>query len=309
MHTTVPDHTQGERAVAFGLVVNAVLAVVKLLAGIIGNSYALVADAVESTADIFASVIVWAGLRIASREPDEAYPYGYGRAESLAGVIVAVMLLGAAVGIAVESVREIRTPHHSPAAWTLAVLLGVMVVKWYSSRRVQAAGRAIGSTAVQSDAAHHLSDAITSGAAFVGITTALIGVPGWEPADDWAALLASVVIAYNGVKMLRPAVGELMDRHPGDAVVQEARRIAATVPGVAAIEKTVVRKTGLRYYIEIHVQADGAVTLDRAHAIGGHVKAMLKAELPGTTGVVVHMEPYEGFATAEDASIRSWQRL
>lgn len=296
MTRTVPDHHQGERAVAFGLIVNAALAVVKLLAGIIGNSYALIADAVESTVDIFGSLIVWAGLRIASREPDEAYPYGYGRAESMAGVIVAMLLLGAAVGIAIESVREIRTPHHAPAPWTLAVLLLVMLVKWYSSRRVHAAGSAIGSTAVKSDAAHHLSDAITSGAAFVGITTALIGGAGWESADDWAALLASVVIVYNGIQILRPAIAELMDRSPGDDVVREARRIASAVPGVAAIEKTVVRKSGLRYYIDIHVQADGAETLERAHAIGGHVKAMLRSELPGTTGVIVHMEPFDGTA-------------
>lgn len=290
----MPDHLKGERAVAFGLLVNAVLAVAKLVAGILGDSYALIADAVESTVDIFGSMVVWAGLRIASREPDEAYPYGYGRAESMAGVIVALLLLGAAVGIAIESMREIRTPHHAPAPWTLAVLVVVMLVKGFLSRRVFAAGAAIGSTAVKSDAAHHRSDAITSGAAFVGITTALIGGPGWESADDWAALLASVVIVNNGMHILRPAVAELMDRSPGDAVVQEARRIAGAVPGVAAIEKTVVRKTGLRYYIEIHVQADGAVSLERAHAIGGHVKAMLKAELPGATGVIVHMEPFDG---------------
>lgn len=285
---------RGERAVMFGLLVNAALAGVKLVAGVVGNSYALVADAVESTADIFASVIVWAGLRIASREPDEAYPFGYGRAESLAGAVVALMLLAAAVGIAVESVREIRTPHHAPASWTLVVLSLVIVVKWYSARRVRAAGSAIGSTAVQSDAAHHLSDAITSAAAFIGISVALVGGPGWEAADDWAALVAAAVIVYNGIQMLRPAVDDLMDRHPGDALVASVRRIAGQVPGVRAIEKTVVRKTGLKYYIEIHVQADGNVTLDRAHAIGGHVKAMLKQQLPGTAGVIVHMEPFDG---------------
>ena len=300
MTATETATARGERAVAFGLMVNAALAAVKLVAGIVGNSYALVADAVESTADIFASVIVWAGLRIASREPDEAYPFGYGRAESLAGAIVALMLLAAAVGIAVESVREIRTPHHAPAPWTLAILSLVIVVKWYSSRRVEAAGAAIGSTAVKSDAAHHLSDAITSAAAFIGITVALVGGPGWEAADDWAALVAAAVIVFNGVQMLRPAVGELMDRHPGDDVVADARRIAGAVPGVRAIEKTVVRKTGLRYYIEIHVQADGDVTLDRAHAIGGHVKAMLKRDLPGTAGVIVHMEPYDGDGAGRD---------
>lgn len=285
---------QGERAVALGLLVNAVLAATKLVAGVVGNSYALVADAVESTADIVASTIVWAGLRIAAREPDERYPFGYGRAESLAGAIVSLMLLAAAVGIAVESVREIRTPHHAPAPWTLGVLVVVMVVKWWSSRRVARAAEAIGSTAMHSDAAHHLSDAITSAAAFVGISVALIGGPGWEMADDWAALLASAVITYNGVQMLRPAVADLMDRHPGDGIAARVRAVAGAVPGVRAIEKCVIRKAGLRYFIEIHVQADGGTTLERAHAIGGHVKAQLRAEVPGTAGVIVHMEPFAG---------------
>jgi len=293
MNARESDFAHGERAVAFGLVVNALLAVAKLLAGVVGNSYALIADAVESTADIFASMIVWAGLRIASRAPDETFPYGYGRAESLAGAIVALMLLGAAAGIAVESVREIVTPHHVPAPWTLAVLTIVMFVKWYSSRRVRTAGDAIGSTSVRSDAAHHLSDAVTSAAAFIGISIAVAGGPGWESADDWAALVASAVIVYNGVRMLKPAIGDLMDRHPGDAVVAEVRRIAAAVPGVRAIEKTVVRKAGLRYFIEIHVQADGTASLEAAHAIGGHVKAVLREQLHGTAGVIVHMEPWD----------------
>lgn len=288
---------QGERAVALGLVVNAALAAAKLVAGVVGNSYALIADAVESTADIVGSGVVWAGLRIASREPDERYPFGYGRAESLAGAIVSLMLLAAAVGIAVESVREIRIPHHAPAPWTLAVLVVVMGVKWWSSRRVKAAAAAIGSTAVHSDAAHHLSDAITSAAAFIGITVALVGGPGWEMADDWAALLAALVITYNGIQMLRPAIGELMDRHPGDGIAQQVRRVAGAVPGVRAIEKCAIRKAGLRYFVEIHVQADGTTTLDRAHAIGGHVKAQLRAALPEVAGVIVHMEPFDGGAS------------
>ncbi len=286
------DVARGERAVALGLLLNAALAATKLVAGVVGNSYALIADAVESTADILASAVVWAGLRISQREPDEAYPFGYGRAETLAGAIVALMLLAAAVGIAVESVREILTPHHSPAPWTLAVLVVVMLVKWWSSRRVARAGAATRSTAIASDAAHHLSDALTSAAAFIGITIALAGGPGWESADDWAALAASAVIVWNGLAMLRPAVAELMDRHPGDEVEQEVRRIAAAVPGVRAIEKTIVRKAGLRYFVEIHVEADGAAPLRDAHAIGGHVKARLRAEVGGIAGVIVHMEPH-----------------
>jgi cation diffusion facilitator family transporter len=284
--------TRGIRAAQAGLLINAGLAVVKLLAGVIGNSYALVADAIESTADIFASLIVWGGLLVADRNPDDDYPFGYGKAESLATAAVAVMLLGAAVGIAVEAVSEIRTPHHAPAPWTLAVLVGVLVVKWILARRVRAVGETIGSTAVRADAVHHLSDALTSAAAFVGISVALIGGPGWEPADDWAALVASLVIAFNGIGMLRAAQRELMDRTPGAAVVEPVRRAAESVPGVLATEKLAVRKAGLHYRVTIHVQADPAMRLDDAHVLGGKVKGAIRAAVPQVQSVLVHMEPH-----------------
>jgi cation diffusion facilitator family transporter len=285
---------RGIRAAQVGIIANTVLAVVKLVAGIVGNAYALVADAVESTADIFASAVVWGGLQVASREADEEYPFGYGKAEALATIVVSTMLLGAAVGIAVEAIREIRSPHHAPAPWTLAVLVVVMGVKWILARRVGAVAEEIESTAVQADAWHHLSDAVTSAAAFIGISVAIIGGPGWEAADDYGALVASAVIVYNGLRLLRPAVNDLMDRMPDRALVGRVRAIAEGVPEVRAVEKLYVRKAGLVYHCEIHVQADATMALDVAHALGGRVKAELRAALPQLRGVLVHMEPYDG---------------
>jgi cation diffusion facilitator family transporter len=272
--------------------VNTLLAVAKLLAGLIGNSYALVADAVESGTDIFSSLIVMSGLRIAQRDPTDEYPFGYGRAETLATAVVALMLLGAAIGIAVEAIREIRTPHHLPAPWTLVVLVTVVIVKWRISRRVHSVGVTIGSTAVTADAWHHLSDAITSTAAFVGISIALWGGPGWEPADDWAALLATGVIAYNGISILRSALRDLMDATPRDEIVTEIRSIAENVPGVLAVEKLLVRRSGMIYDAAIHVQSAPSMTLSDAHALGGQVKAEIQQALPRVGRVLVHMEPY-----------------
>jgi cation diffusion facilitator family transporter len=283
---------RGIRSAQIAILVNAGLAITKLVAGIVGHTYALVADAVESTADIFASTIVWGGLRVAARDPDEDYPFGYGKAEPLAAAVVALMLLGAAVAIAVEAVREIRTPHLTPAPWTLVVLVGVVLVKWTLSRRVHAVGADIGSTAVKADAWHHMSDAVTSAAAFVGISIALWGGPGWESADDWAALLASGVIVFNGVRMLRPALHDLMDRMPGSEVVDPVRRAAASVAGVLAIEKLAVRRSGMGYRVTIHVQADPALRLDEAHSLGGAVKAAIRAAVPQVQYVLVHMEPF-----------------
>lgn len=287
------------RAAQVGLAVNAALAAVKLAAGVLGHTYALVADAVESCADIVASLVVWGGLHIAQRPADDDHPYGHGKAEALAAAVVAVMLVVAAGGIAVEAVQMIRTPHRPPAPWTLGVLAGVMLVKGVLSRRVGALGAELDSTVVQADAGHHLSDAVTSAAAFVGIGIALLGArygadgAAWAVADDWAALLASGVIAYNGIELLRPAVHDLMDRMAGDEVTGPVARAARAVPGVLDVETLVVRKAGASYFVDIHVQADAACTLEHAHAISGHVKHAIRAAVPTVRGVLVHMEPFD----------------
>ena len=290
---------RGIRAAQSGLIVNALLVVVKLVAGVLGNTYALITDAVESSADIFSSLIVWGGLTIAAQPADEDHPYGHGKAEALAASVVAFMLLAAAVGIAIQAVREIRTPHLTPAPWTLLVLVLVMAIKWTLARRVHTIGADIGSTAVKADAFHHLSDAFTSAAAFIGITIAVVGSrwrggSGWESADDWAALFASGIIAFNAISILRPAMHDLMDRMPGEEVVEPMRRAAESVPGVLRVEKLAVRKSGLALHASIHVQADPEMSLETAHQLGGRVKAAMRREVPSLTDVLVHMEPYTG---------------
>ena len=302
-----PAHRAAIRAAQTGLVVNALLAAVKLAAGIFGHTYALVADAVESTADIVASLVVWGGLHIAAQPADENHPYGHGKAEALAAAVVSLMLIVAALGIAAEAVREIMTPHRPPAPWTLGVLVAVVLVKWLLARRVGALGSSMDSTAVSADAGHHLSDAITSAAAFLGIAVALVATrmgagQAWAAADDWAALFASGVIAYNGVHLLRPALHDLMDRMPGQEVVGPVERAARGVDGVLDVEKLVVRRAGTALWVDIHVQADGRTPLDAAHVISGKVKGAIRAAVPRVHGVLVHMEPYERAGTAEDGT-------
>jgi cation diffusion facilitator family transporter len=289
---------RGIRSAQIGVVVNMALAVVKIVAGILGSTYALVADGIESLADIASSLIVWGGLAIAAQPADDDHPYGHGKAEALAAATVSFMLLGAALFILIEALREIRMPHHLPAPWTLAVLVGVIAIKWLLSRRVEAVGVAIGSTAVAADARHHVSDAITSAAAFVGITIAIVGSrvrggSGWESADDWAAIVAAGVIAYNGLAMFVPALNDLMDRMPGPDVVTPIREAAESVRGVRNVEKLGVRKTGLTYNVTLHVQADPTLSLLDAHALGGAVKAAIRGRVPAADNVMVHMEPYD----------------
>lgn len=303
----MPDSSRsGIRAAQIGIVVNAALAATKLAAGLVGNTYALVADAVESMADIFGSLIVWAGLHVAALPADDDHPFGHGKAEALAAAVVSLMLLGAAVGISVQAVREIRRPHHSPAPWTLGVLVGVMLIKSVMARRVGAVGAETGSPAVQADAAHHRSDAITSAAAFIGISAAIIGgryggSVAWASADDWAALVASAVIAYNGIAMLRASGDDLMDRMPGAEIVEPIRQAADSVEGVIATEQLAVRKTGTAYRVTLHVQADPMLPLHEAHVLSGKVKSAIRAAMPSVATVLVHMESYDGPAAPPSA--------
>ena len=286
-------NARGIRAAQVGFLANALLATVKLVAGVLGNSYALVADAVESIADIFSSAIVWGGLRIASREADDEYPWGYGKAESLAAAIVSLVLCGAAVGIAIEAVREIQTPHHAPAPFTLAILVAVVLIKETMFRRIFSVGDQTGSPAVKADAWHHRSDAITSSAAFVGIGVALWKGPGWEAADDWAALGAAAVIAFNGVRLLRPAVQDLMDRAPHPELFLQVERAALDVSDVRSVEKLRIRRVGTNFYVDLHVQAEPELSLHEAHIVSGKVKSCIRTTVASVVGVLVHMEPFE----------------
>jgi cation diffusion facilitator family transporter len=288
------DATRAIRAALTGLFVNIVLVIVKLLAGIVGHSYALIADAIESFTDIFSSLIVWGGLRITTKPADEEYPYGYGKAEALATAVVSLMLLGAAMGIAVAAIGELMNPHHTPAPFTLVVLAAIIPVKELLYRRELRIASETGSSAVKADAWHHRSDAITSGAALIGIGVAVWGGPGWASADSWAALLAACVIALNGFRLLRPAIDDLMDRTPERPVLDQIAAIADHVEGVRAIEKLRVRKVGMDYFVDLHVQADEAMPLLDAHILSGKVKGAIRSAFPGVAGVLIHMEPYQG---------------
>lgn len=284
---------RGVAVIRAAMLVNAGLALVKLAAGILGHSYALIADAIESLADVFTSLVVLGGLRLASRDADEEYPFGYGRAEPLAAAIVGLMMAAAAVGIAIQAVREIITPHHAPAPFTLLVLVLVVVTKEWLFRTVLRTADAIGSGAVKADAWHHRSDAITSAAAFLGISVALVGGPGWEMADDVAALFAAGIILLNALRIIRPAALELMDRAPADEVMHAVGAAALVVAGVRRIEKLRVRKLGTAYTVDLHVQADPSMSLQDAHVVGGMVKGAIRRAVPGVSDVLVHMEPFE----------------
>ncbi len=273
------------------IAINLVLALVKISTGVLGNSYAMIADGIESTADIFSSLMVWGGLRLSSKPPDQSHPYGHGKAESLAGLMVAVFLIGAAILIAVQSIREILTPHHTPAWYTLLVLVLVIITKEVLYRRMFRIGQSLDSSALKSDAWHHRSDAITSAAAFLGISIALIGGPGYEAADDWAALLACGVILFNGFRLLRPALDEVLDAAAPSEVEKQIRSIATDIEGVVEIEKCRIRKSGLGFLMDIHVVVNGDLSVREGHQIAHVVKDRLLESLLPISDVIIHIEP------------------
>jgi cation diffusion facilitator family transporter len=267
---------------------------VKFVAGIVGHSFALVADAVESLVDVAGSAMVWSAMRYGDKPADAEHPFGHGKAEALAGLAVAVLVVGAGIGIAIESVRQIVTPHTSPRPFTLAVLVAVIVVKELLARAADRAARSAGgSSAGSADAWHHRSDAITSAFALVGITVALAGGADWAGADDVAALLASGVILFNGVRIARGPWDEILDRHCPE-IADDAVRIALLDPDVKDVERCEARRSGRGYRIVMHVEVDGAMTVEASHKITGRLKETLRTTRQEIDTVLIHIEPHDG---------------
>jgi cation diffusion facilitator family transporter len=277
----------------FSIAGNTALSVIKWLTGYFGNSYALIADAIESTTDIFSSFLVLFGLKYSSRPADKNHPYGHGRAEPLITFLVVGFLITSATIIAYESIKNIQTPHELPKAYTLIVLGAIIIWKEISYRFVIKKSKETNSSSLRADAWHHRSDAITSVAAFIGISIALFFGKGYESADDWAALFAAGFILYNSYLIFRPALGEIMDEHLYDDLVLSIRKVADTVEGVAGTEKCFIRKAGMKYHVDLHVIVDANITVKAGHDIAHKLVDTLKTEIPELGHVLIHIEPNE----------------
>ncbi len=279
------------RSALLSLVGNVLLAGVKIISGVVGHSYALIADGIESTLDIFSSLVVMVGVRIGSRPPDAEHPYGHGKAESLAGFVASIGLFIAAVGIGIQSIREILNPHHTPATFTLFVLGGVVIIKYALFRRIKNVGDISGSTALRADAWHHHSDALTSAAAFIGITIAICGGEGYESADDWAALMACGVIVYNGVRMSRMSLAEMMDEVVSEETERRVRERVKMNSGIVDVDKCRIRKSGRSLLIDIHIVVDGEMSVREGHKLAHVIKQDLLHSDMDILDVLVHVEP------------------
>ncbi|WP_339920942.1 cation diffusion facilitator family transporter [uncultured Flavobacterium sp.] len=279
------------KATYFSIIGNACLALIKGMAGFFGNSYALIADAIESTTDIFASFLVLFGIKYSNRPADKNHPYGHGRAEPLITFIVVGFLITSATIIAYESISNIQTPHELPQSWTLLVLGAIIIWKEYSFRLVMRRSIETNSSSLKADAWHHRSDAITSVAAFIGISVALLLGKGYESADDWAALFASGFILFNAYLIFRPALGEIMDEHVYDDLIEKIREVSAQVEGVIDTEKCFIRKAGMKYHVDLHAIVSGNISVREGHDISHKLQDRLLKELPELGHVLIHVEP------------------
>jgi cation diffusion facilitator family transporter len=279
------------KATYFSIIGNTSMAIIKGLAGFFGNSYALIADAIESTTDIFASFLVLFGIKYSNRPADENHPYGHGRAEPLITFLVVGFLITSATIIGYESIINIQTPHNLPKSWTLYILGAIIIWKEYSFRVVMKRSKETNSSSLKADAWHHRSDALTSIAAFIGISIALILGKGFESADDWAALFAAFFILYNSYLIFRPALGEIMDEHLYDDLVEEIRQVSHHVEGVIDTEKCFIRKAGMKYHVDLHARVSGAISVREGHDISHRLKDTLKEEIPKLGQILIHIEP------------------
>ncbi len=272
---------------------NTLLAIAKGITGIFGNSYALIADAIESTTDVFSSLLVLLGIRYANKPADANHPYGHGKAEPLITFAIVGFLVVSATIIAYESIAHIRTPHEVPESYTLFVLGIIILIKEVFYRIVSKKSDQLNSTVLKADAWHHRSDAITSLMAFIGISIALFMGEGYETADDWAALFASGFILYNAYLIMRPALGEVMDEHMYDDLIEDIRKIAEEIPGVEETEKCYVRKMGMMYHVDLHIGVIGSISVEKGHDIAHLAKNELLQQIPEIADVLIHIEPFQ----------------
>ena len=290
--STLSNEKKAINTIVFSIVGNCFLALIKGFAGFFGNSYALIADAIESTTDIFSSILVLFGLKYANKPADKNHPYGHGKIEPLITFLLVGFLVISATFIAHESIQNIRNPHALPEKWTLIVLALIIAWKELSFRIVIQKSEETNSSSLKADAWHHRSDAITSVAAFIGISMALLLGKGYESADDWAALFASGFIFYNSYLIFRPALGEIMDEHFYDDLVEDIRRISLTVDGIIATEKCFIRKVGMIYHVDLHAKVNGSISVTDGHNLAHQLKDTLRAEIPQLGHVLIHIEPH-----------------
>lgn len=282
----------GQRLALAGLIISAGLAFIKLFGGIFARSTSLSADGLESASDVLASVVIWSGLARARRPADEEFPYGYGRAENLAGKTVGTILLMSAVLLATHSVHRLMGPPVSLPAWTLVPLAISFAVKGFLATAKYRVGKKIRSTALVADSGNDAVDMLSALVASVAITLNLIDHERFAYADPAGGLGVALIIFLLGIKIFRQTSRELMDQMPDDTLVQLVREVARRTEGVRDVEKCFGRKSGTQYFFDLHIEVDADMTVRHAHDVAHDVKNHILQECDFVRDVLVHVEPH-----------------
>jgi cation diffusion facilitator family transporter len=292
---TSPERSlrRGQGSALRGILLNGALGGAKFVAGLLGHSYAMVADACESFGDVAGSCVTLYGLRLAAEPADKRHPSGHGRAETLASMVTALALVTIGSLIFWHAMGSLGEPRPSPAPWTLLILLPVIVAKERMFHFIYARGKESGSPALVAEAWHQRSDVVTSIAALTGIVVAWIGGPAWSHADSWAAMLASVWVVGTGLWLLGPTLHELMEGSVDPALLDYIHDTSLACPGILGIDKVWVRKLGMRLMIDMHIEVDPDLSVQEGHRLAHEVKDKLQSELPQVRDVMVHVEPFD----------------
>lgn len=287
-----PIYRHVTRAALLGLAINLSLGIVKLVGGILGSSFALISDAVNSLGDSLTSLVVLGGLWYAQRPPDEEHPYGHTRAEAVAASNVALLIIISALFVGWEAITRSEIHQQLPPVWTLWIAGGNVVIKLVLYDYKLRVGRRTKSSVIIANAWDHRSDAMCSLAVLIGLGVIRWGGPAYAGVDVVAALVVVVVIVWSGVELFRNSVSELLDPQADAELVQRVRERAMAVSKVRGIDKLWVRKTGVEYLVDIHIEVDGRLTVEEGHRIGHVVKEKLIQEFACLRDVLVHLEPY-----------------
>ena len=287
-----PLYASASRAALLGLVVNLALGATKLVGGIFGNSFALISDAVNSIGDSFSSVVVLFGLHVAQRPADSEHPYGHTRAEAVASLSVALLIAFSALLVGWEAVVLLRAEPSLPSAWTLWIAGANVLLKESLYRFNLRIGRRTNSQAVVANAWDHRSDALCSLAVLIGIALVCWGGPTFARADGVAALVVVVLILWAAGRLFYVSASLLLDHQAEPEMVDEIRQVAGEVPGVRGVETLWVRRSGLEFFADIHIEVDPTISVADGHHISHLVKDQLIDHFAALRDVLVHLEPH-----------------
>lgn len=282
---------RGSQVALVSIAASGLLAIANISLGWTGGSTSVVAAGVEFAGDVLASTVVLVGLRFGALPADADHPYGHGRAETLGGLIVGLILVLSGLGICIRSAQKIAEVHPPPAVYTMYPLAAAIFVKSGLSMLKFQVGRSIRSASLVADAWNDAVDILSAMAAMLAVFLTMYDPARFLAADHYGGFTVGLVVIFTGLRVTRDASLELMDTMPESALIEQVRKVAMEVPNVSGVEKCFARKTGLQYHVDLHLEVHPDITVRASHDIATMVRIRIKETIPDIADVLVHVEP------------------